>query len=165
MLKTAGRISDRLVEAAAVVLLLTMLATVSLGVAFRLAGEPLAWSDELAQYLLVWTGFAGWIIASRRRSHIRIGLIVDRLKGLPRRLVEVVIQLLVAALGVVLLVKSFGLIGRNTDVEWVSLPLSVALVYIPMPIAGMALIFQAVLQAIEALRGEVKAESSQELLL
>jgi TRAP-type C4-dicarboxylate transport system permease small subunit len=165
MLEIAGRISDRLVEAAAVLLLLTMLATVSLGVAFRLAGEPLAWSDELGQYLLVWTAFAGWIIASRRRSHIRIGLIVDRLKGLPRRLVEVVIQLLVAALGVVLLIKSFGLIGRNTDVEWVSLPLSVALVYIPMPIAGMAVIFQAVLQAIEALRGEVKADSSQELLL
>jgi TRAP-type C4-dicarboxylate transport system permease small subunit len=50
-------------------------------------------------------------------------------------------------------------------VEWVSLPLSVALVYIPMPIAGMAVIFQAVLQAIEALRGEVKSDSSQELLL
>ena len=79
MLEIAGRISGRLVEAAAVVLLLTMLATVSLGVAFRLAGEPLAWSDELGQYLLVWTAFAGWIIASRWRSQIRIGLIVDRL--------------------------------------------------------------------------------------
>ncbi|WP_353645539.1 TRAP transporter small permease [Mesorhizobium sp. WSM2239] len=165
MLKTAGRISDRLVEAAAVVLLLTMLATVSLGVAFRLAGEPLAWSDELAQYLLVWTAFTGWIIASRRRSHIRIGLIVDRLKGLPRRLVEVAIQMLVATLGVVLLIKSFGLIGRNADVEWVSLPLSVALVYIPMPIAGLAVILQAALQAIEALRGKADADASQELLL
>jgi TRAP-type C4-dicarboxylate transport system permease small subunit len=165
MLKTAGRVSDRLVEAAAVVLLLTMLATVSLGVAFRLAGEPLAWSDELAQYLLVWTAFTGWIIASRRRSHIRIGLIVDRLKGLPRRLVEVAIQMLVATLGVVLLIKSFGLIGRNADVEWVSLPLSVALVYIPMPIAGLAVILQAALQAIEALRGEAEADASQELLL
>ncbi len=157
--------ADRLVGAAAVVLLLAMLATVFLGVVFRLAGEPLAWSDELAQYLLVWTGFAGWIIASRRRSHIRIGLIVDRLKGLPRRLAEIAIQLLVAALGVILLVKSFGLIQRNTDVEWVSLPLSVALVYIPMPIAGCAVILQAVVQIVEAIRGTVERDSGTELPL
>ena len=88
---------------AAVILLLAMLAAVFLGVVFRLVGEPLAWSDELAQYLLVWTGFTGWIIASRRRSHIRIGLIVDKLKGWPRRIAEIAIQLLVAALGAILL--------------------------------------------------------------
>ena len=76
VLHALAKWSDRLVEAAAVVLLLAMLAAVFLGVVFRLVGEPLAWSDELAQYLLVWTAFIGWIIASRRRSHIRIGLII-----------------------------------------------------------------------------------------
>jgi TRAP-type C4-dicarboxylate transport system permease small subunit len=159
------RCSDKLVGAAAVLLLLAMLAAVFLGVVFRLAGEPLAWSDELAQYLLVWTGFTGWIIASRRRSHIRIGLIVDRLKGLPRQAAEIVIQLLVASLGAILLFKSFGLIQRNVDVEWVSLPLSVALVYIPMPIAGCAVIMQAVAQIVEAARGRVERDTTTELPL
>jgi TRAP-type transport system small permease protein len=157
--------SDRLVEAAAVVLLLSMLAAVFLGVAFRLAGEPLAWSDELAQYLLVWTAFVGWIIASRRRSHIRIGLITDRLNGWPRRGAEIAIQLLVAALGVVLVINSFGLIQRNIDVEWVSLPLSVALVYWPMPIAGCAVVLQAVAQIAEAIRGTVQRDTGTELPL
>ena len=148
-----------------VILLLAMLAAVFLGVVFRLVGEPLAWSDELAQYLLVWTGFTGWIIASRRRSHIRIGLIVDKLKGWPRRIAEIAIQLLVAALGAILLVKSFGLIQRNTDVEWVSLPLSVALVYIPIPIAGCAVLLQAVAQIAEAVRGPVERDTTTELPL
>ena len=134
-------------------------------VVFRLVGEPLAWSDELAQYLLVWTGFTGWIIASRRRSHIRIGLIVDKLKGWPRRIAEIAIQLLVAALGAILLVKSFGLIQRNTDVEWVSLPLSVALVYIPMPIAGCAVLLQAFAQIAEAIKGPVERDMTTELPL
>lgn len=159
------RWSDNLVGAAAVLLLLAMLAAVFLGVVFRLAGEPLAWSDELAQNLLVWTGFTGWIIASRRRSHIRIGLIVDRLKGWPRRAAEIVIQLLVAALGAILLFKSFGLIQRNVDVEWVSLPLSVALVYIPMPIAGCAVILQSAAQIVEAVRGNVARDSAREVPL
>jgi TRAP-type C4-dicarboxylate transport system permease small subunit len=157
--------SDRLIGIAATVLLLAMLATVFLGVVFRLIGEPLAWSDELAQYLLVWTAFVGWIIASRSRSHIRIGLIIDRLEGRPRRLAEIANQLLVASLGAILLIKSFGLIGRNVDVEWVSLPLSVALVYIPMPIAGFAVILQAILQTIEAIKGPIRRGSATELPL
>ena len=165
MVATFARWSDRLVEAAAVLLLLAMLAAVFLGVVFRLAGEPLAWSDEMAQYLLVWTSFTGWIIASRRRSHIRIGLIVDRIEGPLRRIVEIVTQLLVLLLGAILLFKSFGLIQRNMDVEWVSLPLSVALVYIPIPIAGLAIVLQALAQIAEAARGRPAHDSGQELPL
>jgi TRAP-type transport system small permease protein len=165
VLSTFVRVADRLVGAAAVLLLLTMLTVVFLGVVFRLFGEPLAWSDELAQYLLVWTAFTGWIIASRRRSHIRIGLIIDRLDGWPRRAAEIAIQLLVAGLGVVLLVKSFGLIQRNLDVEWVSLPLSVSLIYIPMPIAGFAIILQALAQVAEAIGGAPLRDTSHELPL
>ena len=41
-----------------------------------------------------------------------------------------------------LLTRSFGLIQRNLDVSWVSLPLSVALVYVPIPIAGFAVVCQ-----------------------
>ena len=63
MLANLGRLSDRLVELAAAILLLAMLAAVFLGVAFRLINQPLAWSDELAQYLMVWTAFVGWILA------------------------------------------------------------------------------------------------------
>lgn len=163
MLATLSKWADRLTGLASVVLLLAMLAVVFFGVVFRLAGEPLAWSDELAQYLLVWTAFTGWIIATRRRSHIRIGLIVERLRGWPRRVAEIATQMLVAALAVILLVKSDGLIRRNLDVEWVSLPLSVALVYIPMPIAGFAVLAQAAVQIAEAIGGPVGREAEKDL--
>ena len=67
--------------------------------------------------------------------------------------------------GAILLVKSFGLIERNVDVEWVSLPLSVALVYIPMPIAGLAVILQAVVQIIEMIGGKAEPDPAKELAL
>ncbi len=148
-----GRLAIRGVEAAAALLLLTLLAVVFLGVVFRAIDRPLAWTDELAQYLLVWTGFAGWIIADHRGSHIRINLLLDRLPDLPRRLVEIVMQLAVAVFGAVLLVKSFGLIQRNLDVEWVSLPLSQALVYVPIPIAGAAVMLLAASRIVAAAAG------------
>ena len=43
------------------------------------------------------------------------------------------------------------------------LPLSVALVYIPMPIAGFAVLAQAAVQIAEAIRGPVGREAEKEL--
>lgn len=153
MLIKLGRVSDRLVETAAVLLLLAMLASVFLGVVFRGLNRPLAWSDEMAQNLLVWVGFVGWIIASRRGSHIRITVFLDRVKGQARAAAEVLIQAAVAVLGLVMLIKSPILIQRNIDVEWVSLPLPVALVYLPVPIAGAAVVLQAAVEIARVLAG------------
>lgn len=152
MLHSLARVAQRLLEVAAVLLLLAMLASVFLGVVFRLADDPLTWSDEMATYLLVWTGFVGWIIAGQRGSHIRITAIIAKLRGTALMLAEIVIQLLVLAFGLILLTQSFGLIQRNLDVEWVSLPLSVALVYIPIPIAGFAVVLQAGLEILRLVR-------------
>ena len=58
-MKSLVAFTDRLVRAAAVGLLLALLVAVLLGVASRQLNAPLAWTDELAQYLLVWTGFTG----------------------------------------------------------------------------------------------------------
>jgi TRAP-type transport system small permease protein len=153
MLARLGRLSDRLLETAAVLLVLAMLAAVFAGVVFRFANRPLPWTDEMAQYLLVWTGFTGWIIAGNRGSHIRVRVLLDRLQGRAARVAEIAIQVLVALFGLVLLTRSWGLIARNLDVTWVSLPLSVALVYIPIPIAGFAVVVQALVAIARALRG------------
>lgn len=134
---------DRLVRVAAVVLLLTLLVCVVLGVISRQLNAPLAWTDELAQYLLVWTGFVGWIIAARRRSHIRITVIADRLPRIAGQGLEIVTQLAVILFAGVLVRYSFALIERNWDVESIALPVSSAALYIVMPLAGLALILQA----------------------
>ncbi len=164
MLARLERLADRLLKAAAVLLILAMLGAVFFGVVFRFLNRPLAWSDELSTYLLVWVGFVGWIIAGNRGSHIRIRVLLDRLRGRGRQIAEVAIQILVAAFGFVLMTRSFGLIGRNLDVMWVSLPLSVALVYIPIPIAGFAVVCQSLVAIARALRGDV-AERGQGLPL
>lgn len=153
MLTTLGRWTDRSLQVAAVLLLLAMLTSVFLGVVFRGLNRPLAWSDEMAQNLLVWVGFTGWIIAGRRGSHIRITAIIDRLKGKARAGAEIFIQACVAVLGAVMLVKSPILIERNLNVEWVSLPLSFALVYLPVPIAGAAVIAQSAVEIARVVTG------------
>jgi TRAP-type C4-dicarboxylate transport system permease small subunit len=95
------------------------------------------------------------MLAARARSHIRIDVIVDLLPPLARRAAEIAIQLGVVALASAMLVYGPVLVERNLDVEWISVPLSAALLYIPVPIAAAAVLMQACVQIWEALNGPV----------
>lgn len=147
-----ARLVDGGLRVAAVMLLLALLAAVMTGVVTRQLGAPVSWSDEAAQYLLVWTGFTGWIIGARAGEHIRITVLLDRLPGAARRWAEALIQLSVAVLALGLLWWGTPLIERNWDVEWISLPLPAGLLYVPIPFAAALLIGQALLDAAAALR-------------
>jgi TRAP-type transport system small permease protein len=147
-----ARLVDGGLRVAAVLLLLALLAAVMTGVVTRQLGDPVSWSDEAAQYLLVWTGFTGWMIGARAGEHIRITVLLDRLPGAARRWAEAVIQLSVAALALGLLWWGTPLIERNWDVEWISLPLPAGLLYVPIPFAAALLIGQALHDAAAALR-------------
>jgi TRAP-type C4-dicarboxylate transport system permease small subunit len=152
-MKSLLHLSDRIVRWSAVTLLLALLVAVLLGVLSRQLNAPLAWTDELAQYQLVWTGFVGWIIAARRRSHIRITVFADMLPDGAGRVLEIVTQIAIIVFAAVLIRYSFGLIERNWDVESIALPVSSAALYVVMPVAGLALILQAVAEIADVLAG------------
>lgn len=154
---------DRALRGVAALLLMALLVAVVVGVLSRQLGAPVAWSDELAQYLLVWTGFAGWALASRRRSHIRITVLTDRLPAVAARALEVATQIVIAIFGAGLVWHSIALIRRNWDIESISLPVTAAFLYLPVPLLGLALILQAAIDARAALRGEGRAESGRAL--
>jgi TRAP-type transport system small permease protein len=153
MLIHLRRTADRLIEAMAVLVMLAMLSVVVLGVVFRAANNPLVWSDELAQYLLVWLGFLGWMIATRRRSHIRIMVFIDALPDLLRRAVEIVLQLAIIAFAIVLMWQARSLIARNIDIEAVTLPFPSAMLYALLPVLGLTLMAQAVAEIVDVVHG------------
>lgn len=55
--------------------------------AFELSYAP---SEELARYLFVWTVFLGAITAYKENQHVGVDLITSRLKGVPKKVVELV---------------------------------------------------------------------------
>lgn len=152
---------DQLLHAMAAMLLMSLLISVVAGVVSRQVGAPLPWTDELAQYLLVWTGFAGWMIASRKNSHIRITVLTERLPAIPERWVEVLTQIAIAAFGAGLIWYSAALIRRNWDVESISLPVTAAFLYLPLPLLGLVLIVQAWIDGRRALAGPVHVSGGQ----
>jgi len=89
-------------------------------VARYLFNAPTVWAEELSRLLLVWGTYLAAAALVRRREHIRITLVTDRLEAGPRRWLEGVSLAVVAAgcavavwYGTPIAVDSF-LRGRST---------------------------------------------------
>ena len=134
---------DRSLEAFTGFLVVALLGVVTAGIIFRALNEPLSWTDEICGFLMVWLACLGWMIASRRNAHIRIRLLLDKLPGTTWRGAEVLIQIAVAVVGIVVAWKSIHLIQVNSDIEAMSLPVSVAWMYAPLLPAGLLTTVQA----------------------
>jgi TRAP-type C4-dicarboxylate transport system permease small subunit len=70
---------ERALEWISLVLLVALAIEVLAGIAFRAAGRPLVWYDEVASVLLAWITYYGAALAALKRSHIGFSGLVDSL--------------------------------------------------------------------------------------
>lgn len=154
---------DRAAAIVACALVVALLVCVALGVVTRGLGDPLIWTDELSRFLMVWLAVFGWILGSRRRIHVRIRYFQDLLPQRAHAGVELCLQLALTIFGVLVTWYSVGLVAKNHDLSATSLPISMAWMYVPMVLAGMATLVQGaaeVVQAFERLRAPAAASGS-----
>ena len=151
------------VKAFTAFLVVVLLGTVTAGVVFRAANHPLSWTDEAAGFLMIWVACLGWMIATRKRNHIRIRVFMDRLPRTAWNGTELVFQLCVAVIGGVLAWYSLHLIQVNSDIEATSMPISVAWMYVPMVPAGLTTLLQALVDIGRVLRGTAVPVASGDL--
>ncbi len=152
MLRALAGAFDRTSELTCCALVTALLACVSLGALTRSFGAPLIWTDELSRFLMVWLAVFGWIVASRKRIHVRIRYFEERLPGRGHQATELVIQSAMTLFGALVTAYSIGLIGKNHDLQATSLPISMAWMYAPMVLGGAITALQGASEVIQALR-------------
>ena len=152
MLRALAAGLDRAAAIVACVLVVALLVCVALGVVSRALGEPFIWTDELSRFLMVWLAVFGWVLATRKRIHIRIRFFQDRLPSHLHRFVEVALQAAMTLFGALIAIYGTGLIGKNYDLEATSLPISMAWMYAPMALGGAITALQGAIELAEALR-------------
>ena len=141
--KSAIAFLDTCLQAFTGVLVAVLLGTVTLGIIFRAINDPLSWTDEISGFLMVWLACLGWMIATRHSTHIRIQLLQEKLPNAAWRGSEVIIQIGVAVIGGVVAWYSIHLMRVNSDIEAMSVPVSVAWMYAPLLPAGLLTMLQA----------------------
>lgn len=104
--------------------------------------SPSSFTDELARFLLIWVGVLGAAYVSGKNSHIAIDIIPSRMTPSRQRKLAVVIHLIV----MLFVLVSFVIGGsRLVLITWEqtspALQLSLGIVYLVIPIAGLLIVY------------------------
>ena len=163
MLRALAGVFDKAATFVCCALVSALLGCVSLGVVTRTLGEPLIWTDELSRFLMVWLAVFGWVVASRKRIHVRIRFFQDLLPKRGHKATELAIQAAMTLFGVLVTWYSVGLIGKNHDLQATSMPISMAWMYVPMLLAGAITALQGASEVIEMLQRVHLPAASEEV--
>lgn len=90
MLSRIDDLINRLERIGAVLLLATIVGLVAVASVSRAAGNPIIWSEEIAQLLFVWLCMLCADLAMQERRHFGLAILSDRLKPGPRRWLDIV---------------------------------------------------------------------------
>jgi TRAP-type C4-dicarboxylate transport system permease small subunit len=147
----------RVIDTAFQVLLATLMAVMVLCVTWQIVSryvldDPSSWTEELARFLLVWIGLLGGSYAFRKRMHLGLDLLAERLTGRPlviqHRLVNCAVIFFAAT---VLVGGGAFLIDLTYDLRQYSpaLGIPMAYVYVCLPVSGLMLILYGLLALAE----------------
>jgi TRAP-type C4-dicarboxylate transport system permease small subunit len=162
-MRRLAALAERALDALTIVLFTLMFGVIVVQIGLRyLFNHPLVWTDEAAQYCFVWVSFLGWTMAARRRIHIGINVVVDRLPAKARRGLH--LAWCIAGVGFALVLTLVGVViaYRNGDVRMVSIDFAFWPVYLAVPVAAVFLAAYAVRDFLQiARKGDVKTTEAQ----
>jgi TRAP-type C4-dicarboxylate transport system permease small subunit len=159
MVDTFERILDRhlakLVDAMAIIILVFLVAMIFASVLSRyVLNFSLAWAEELAGLAFVWLTMLGSITAMRKRSHMAINFLLDRLPPAKQRWMSLYIHAaIVFFLGVI--VWQGTTIFRETLSDYSAvLRLRIGWYYLSLPVCGSLMMLYSVRDIVRLLRGD-----------
>ena len=140
------RLCDRLRWAAKGLLVVSgaaMAVIVMLQIIFRFViFVPLPWSEELARYLMIWTGMVGSFVALREGRHIGVTMVVDRLPPRAATWVSVFVQAATILFLVVLTQQGFALTLVNLSQLSPAMRIPMFYPYLAVPVGAALMIVE-----------------------
>ena len=131
---------------------------VLLGVVSRyVMGKQVSWTEELACLLLVWSSFFGIALAFNSRAHLGIDLIVNMMGNAPKKTASTIAHLVTLAFTVVaflyggcFLLHKAAFVTPNV---MPALQISDAVMYLPIPVCGLFILYFEICNFAADLRG------------
>ena len=124
--------------------------------------ESLTWSEELARFMFVWASMTGAVAVTANRGHAAIKMLDGILPMRVNQGKTVVFDLVMTAIGTLLLVQGITLVNSVWQQTSAAMKLPYAYVYMAIPVGGFGIMIQSLINCVEALRGEVSSVPSAE---
>jgi TRAP-type C4-dicarboxylate transport system permease small subunit len=113
--------------------------------------DAVAWSEEIAKFLMVWMTFMAAPIAYRQGALVAVEALPHFLKGRLHWLLVLMVQVVVIAI-MVIFVKEGSFLTWNARIQTAStIEVSISAVYVSMPIGGLVLLTVSLQMALESI--------------
>lgn len=160
-MKKVIRILDRLEDIVLVSMFGAMVGIIFIQVIMRYVfNNSLSWSEELGKFLFVWISWLGISIGARRREHIAITLITDRLPPAVRRAAEVVSEIVVIGICVVTAYHGATLVSSQATTRYAGIRISISWGYLSVVVGCCLMTLRGILAILEVLRNGAPANQT-----
>jgi TRAP-type C4-dicarboxylate transport system permease small subunit len=113
----------------------------------------LPWSEELARYLMVWIGLMGASLAMHEGRHVGVTLLVDRTRGLRRRVLTGIAFVAVFWFLWLMLSEGVRLLGNIWQQRSPAMNLPMVIPYAAIPLGALFMMVEVVLALTRLLQG------------
>lgn len=138
------KISDRMnqiIEQISFVLLFLMVIIIFMQVFFRhVLTDSLSWSEELSRFMFIWTTLLGVSVGVKRGFLVAIPFVVDRLKGVSKKFVEIISIILIIIFAVVMIIFGTEMTLNVTQQYSPAMRIPMSYVYASVPVSGVLIL-------------------------
>lgn len=112
--------------------------------------SPSTVSEELLTYSFTWMSLLAAAYVFGKRDHMRMGFLADKLTGIRRKVLEIVIELLIMLLaGSVMTYGGMNIMKLTMTQKTASLGIPMGVIYTVVPLAGILIVVYCVLNIID----------------
>lgn len=149
ILKTLNKIEDT----ALIAMFVAMVGIIFFQVIMRYVfNNSSSWSEELGKFLFVWLSWIGISIGHRRKEHIKITILVDKLPRKLRIISEALSELILIIICGITLYYGIIMIGIQRTVPYAGIKISTAWGYLSLVLGCGIFILRASVYFVEAVK-------------
>lgn len=123
-------------ERIVVTFLVALIVLVFIAATLRWFGVPVAWSVDIAQLLFVWVCFIGADLALRRKKHVGVEMLVDKLPLKVQNTILLINSVLIIGFLIMIFVYGTKLCIENYERNFNTIPISYSLVTLSAPVGS-----------------------------
>ncbi len=149
MAKKASNVLEKVTAVPLIIMTGLMVIIVLMGTFFRyVLNDPLLWTEEAARYLMVWMALIAASISLKRREHIGIDMVINRLKPGLKKVIVLIVKLLIAYFLYILTREGITMALKARSQISPALKISMFWPLLSVPLAGITTLIQLILQII-----------------
>jgi len=106
--------------------------------------HPSSFTEELANFLLIWIGLLGASYALRTKAHLGIDVLTFHLQGMKRYIIDIIVYSCVFSFALfVMVIGGFRLVSLTYNLNQTSAALGIKMsyIYLVIPLSGVLIMF------------------------